>query len=102
MHACKHTLSAYNHWHCQRRRFHPGRHRFNNYTAPRFPRFWRLGMLRFTVNANRRLRTYRALGTSPRMASHRRWLFPVRFDPIPTDTSYPVGGLPAARYAGLA
>lgn len=31
---------AYGHWRCQRRRFHLGRHRFNNYTIRRGARLY--------------------------------------------------------------
>ena len=31
---------AYGDWYCQRRRWHPGRHRFNNYTWRRGAKAW--------------------------------------------------------------
>jgi hypothetical protein len=33
---------AYDHWTCQRSRFHLGHHRYRNYTVGRIPRFWLL------------------------------------------------------------
>lgn len=83
MQICRHTLSAYDHWHCQRGRFHLGRHRFNNYTESRFPRFWKYDNWRRTLKANRRLRRYNDKpGATVRLMSHRRWLFPVKFEPV--------------------
>lgn len=86
MQTCRHTLSAYDHWHCQKRRFHLGKHRFNNYTGARFPRFWRLDNWRRTLKANRRLRAGRTPEIAPRLCSHRRYLFPVRFEPVDVTT----------------
>lgn len=102
MDTCRNTLSAYSHWHCQRHRFHFGRHRFNNYTGARFPRFWLVGHWRRTVNANRRLRGYSGGDTAPRLVSHRRYLFPVRFNPIPVEMPDHVRSFDSAKHAGLA
>ena len=88
---CRAVLSAYDHWSCQRRRFHLGRHRFNNYTGARFPRLWRLDRWARTLKCNRRLRGFRKDGgTAPRLVPHRGYLFPVRFDPVPIARHVPV------------
>jgi hypothetical protein len=46
---CRYRGGAYDHWYCQRQRFHFGAHRYNNYTwtsrgylAARFRYLWRL------------------------------------------------------------
>ena len=84
MTTCEAQLSAYDHWHCQRRRCHFGRHRYNNYTGARFPRFWRIGKLIKTYQGNRRLRSYVKPGmeAKPRLLPYGKALFPVRFDPV--------------------
>lgn len=70
-------------WRCQRPRFHLGRHRWRNYTRPRFPRLWNVDMWKRTIRANRRLRGCEKDGTAPMLLSHRAYLFPARFDPVP-------------------
>lgn len=73
---------AYGHWQCQRDRWHLGRHRYVNYTTPRFPRVWRVRPLRlfrlwrrlgFTTSEHRR----KAVADSVR-----RRIRPSRYDPI--------------------
>lgn len=82
---CRHAVPRgyLSDWQCERRRFHLGRHRWRNYTRPRFPHFWKLDLWRRTLKCNRRLRGYEKDGTAPMLVSHRTYLFPARFDPIP-------------------
>lgn len=97
---CRAVLSAYDHWSCQHRRFHLGRHRFNNYTGARFPRLWRLNQWVRTIRGNRRLRGYGKLGSKPRLISHRSYLFPVRYEPVPVGMPDHVRSKDQARYFG--
>lgn len=93
MSTCRHTLSAYSHWHCQRGRFHFGAHRYNNYTGAWFPRFWKVRDLLRIQDCNRRLSRGLKGEEKPNRMSYRRALFPVAFKPIP------VGSAPQEPYA---
>lgn len=70
---------AYGHWTCQRPKRHRGRHRFNNYTIARVPRFWRLRWLWQDWRCDRRLRS---LGAPRGSFGFRRTLFPTKYEPI--------------------
>ena len=69
---------AYGHWSCQRRRWHLGRHRFNNYTVPRIPRAWRLKRLWRDHKTDRRIKRLPGKGGY----GYRRTLFPTKYEPI--------------------
>lgn len=84
---CNARLWSYDHWHCQRRRFHLGRHRFNNYTAARIPHVWRVRALLEYRAANKRLRPHVkpcACGKAHKRTPlpYREVLYPDRFDPV--------------------
>lgn len=67
---------AYGHWACQRRRWHLGRHRFNNYTIGQMPRFWRLRRLWRDRRTDQRMKK---LGGR---YGYRRTLFPTKYEPV--------------------
>jgi hypothetical protein len=68
---------AYGHWTCQRSRWHPGRHRYRNYTIARVPRVWRLRRLWAAFQLDRRLRRHHG-----KAYGYRRALFPSRYEPV--------------------
>lgn len=83
---CGARMWSYDHWSCQRRRWHLGGHRFNNYVGARFPRVWRLSALKRVFKANRRLSSYRKPGEKkPRLMRYRQVLFPDSFRPVPVE-----------------
>lgn len=87
---CNARMWSYDHWRCRRRRWHLGKHRFNNYVGARFPRFWRLAALNRVRDANRRLKGYRKPGESkPRLLDYRRVLYPDTYAPVPVRRSDP-------------
>lgn len=76
---------AYGDWTCDRPKWHLGRHRFINYTIPRFPRVWHLRSLRRAWRADRRIRAM--TGKSGAGFGYRRMLWPARYDPVRSLTA---------------
>jgi hypothetical protein len=85
---------AYGHWTCGLPPHHRSDHRFNNYTIPRIPRFWRVKMLARLWRSNRRLRRQRRKYGMPAAAfGYRRALYPAAYRPIETKPHFQLGGI---------
>jgi hypothetical protein len=86
---CNAQMTAYDHWHCQRGRWHLGPHRFNNYLGARFPRVWRLRALRTAWTMYIRLRRYddyrAGHARHEGVKAARQALWPCRYAPIEYD-----------------
>lgn len=86
---CDAPMHTYDHWKCQRKRPHLGRHRSNNYTSSRIPKVWRgRQLLRWWKGRQQaKKRYFEADKNLPSVFSVKRVLFPTRFDPLPVVPS---------------